>query len=871
MYLIEGQSMNRLITEIIVYFMAAVLSLGGLFGLDQTEDTKIQEEILEEQKSVLYISSYSYSYLVVEQQLDGIKKRFDGQPVAVDVEFMDTKRFTEDANYDSFQERINYKLKQGLSYDAIIVGDDNGLQFLMDNKEELFPDIPIFFMGINSLDRALEASQNPDITGVLEKKTFKETIRLAQMLNEDLESIVMVIDSSPSSDAEYVDMMLHEEEFPELEFITVHMEDMNPDEFFEYITRFDINDMYLNLTALTFENGEVWSYEDMTKKQVEVLNTPVYAYMTAGLENGMLGGHVLSHVDQGFAAADMAMRYFHGTPMEEILFIPESPNVNIVDYNQLIRFGFDKESLPKDTIFLNHEPTFWEMYGDYILLAFAVFVIETTIIIALITNIRSKRKTAKKLVDSNKQVNEMNAQLVDTVDVLNSTNRELEDRIAEVSERDSKIREMIYVDELTGLLTRYAIGEKIHEITMDTSKKAAIMLLDVDNFKNINDAFGHSFGDEVLRIIGERLGEIVNQQISISRFGGDEFVLVVKDYKDDAWLQSLIERVQKVFNKTMYYENTQFVLTTSIGVTKFPEHGSTYGELLKHTDVALHYSKDSGKDTATMYEISMDVNFQDKVHFQNLLRKAFDANEFYLNFQPIVCMKEERIYGFEVLIRWKSKELGQVSPFRLITEAEEMGLIVKLGEWIIKESLAFAETINKTSDKPVLVSINISIIQLMYSEFARKLIETFESYDLKAEYIILEMTETTLINDIEAGKNVINKLRNYGFKISLDDFGTGYSSLGYLKNFALDVLKVDKSFIDQIIDSSYDRYLVEAILKIAKERNIVTVAEGVETLEQFNTLMDLECDSIQGYLFSKPLSLEDAKAIKDEDVLNKII
>jgi diguanylate cyclase (GGDEF)-like protein len=850
--------------------MAAVLSLGGMFGLDQTEDTGIQEEILEQQKSVLYISSYSYSYLVVEQQLDGIKKRFEGQPVAVDVEFMDTKRFTEDENYDSFQERINYKLEQGLSYDAIIVGDDNGLQFLMEKKEDLFPDIPLFFMGINSFDRALEASQDPNITGVLEKKTFKETIRLAQMLNEDLESIVMVIDSSPSSDAEYVDMMLHEEDFPELEFITVHMEDMNPDEFFEYITRFDINDMYLNLTALTFKNGEVWSYEDMTKKQVEVLNTPVYAYMTAGLENGMLGGHVLSHVDQGFAAADMAMRYFHGTPMEEILFIPESPNVNMVDYNQLIRFGFDEESLPEDTIILNHEPTFLEMYGNYILLAFAIFTIETVIIIALITNIRSRRKTAKKLIESNKQVNEMNAQLVDTVDVLNSTNRELEDRIAEVSERDSKIREMIYVDELTGLLTRYAIGEKIRQITMDTSKNAAIMLLDVDNFKNINDAFGHSFGDEVLRIIGERLGEIVNQQISVSRFGGDEFVIVVKDYKDEECIRSLVERVKTAFTKVMYHGNTHFVLTTSIGVTKFPEHGTSYEELLKRADVALHYSKDSGKDTATIYEMTMDVNFQDKVHFQNLLRNAFDAKEFYMNFQPIIYVKEKRIYGFEALIRWKSKELGQVSPFRLITEAEEMGLIVKLGEWIIEESLAFAEMINKKAEKPITVSINVSTIQLMYSEFSRKLIESFENYDLKAENIILEMTETTLISDIDAGKNTINQLRDYGFKISLDDFGTGYSSLSYLKNFALDVLKVDKSFIDQIIDSSYDRYLVEAILKIAKERNIETVAEGVETLEQFNTLMELECDSIQGYLFSKPLSLEDAKAIKDEDVLNKI-
>lgn len=690
------------------------------------------------------------------------------------------------------------------------------------------------------------------------------------MLNSELESVVMVIDSTPSSQAEYQDMIVEEDDFPELEFITIDMESMTSDEFFEYIKQFDINDMYMNLAALTFKDNEVWTYENVSRREEEVLNTPSYTTMTVGLENGMLGGHLLSHYDQGYAVADMVMRYFQGIPMEEIAFLSESPNVNMVDYNQLVKFELDIERLPEDTIILNYVPTFWDTYRDYMMIAIFVFVAETLIIIALVLNVRGKRKNAKKLLESNHRINKINDELVDTIQELNLTNQELEDRIAEVDERDTKIRKMIYVDELTGLMTRYAISELIQNITSEESKKAAVLLLDIDNFKNINDGFGHSFGDEILRIIGKRFEHIISQNIRISRFGGDEFVIVVSDYNREEELLRLIEEVNEIFTEPMYCDNTQLILTTSMGVSKFPEHGLTIEDLLKRADVALHQSKESGKDTVTIYQMSMDIDFQEKVHFQNLLRKAFDDEELYMNFQPLFSINEERIYGFEALIRWRSDILGQVSPFKMITEAEEMGLIIKLGEWIFKQSFAFAEMMNKNSERPIYISINVSAIQLMYSKFGTRLMDLIEEFDLNPQYVILEMTETTMINDIEAGQHIIKQLSDYGFKISLDDFGTGYSSLGYLKNFAIDILKVDKSFIDHIAESSYDRFLVEAVIKIAKERNIQTVSEGVETLSQYKVLKELGCDSIQGYLFSRPLSVEDAKEIRTEDVLEKI-
>lgn len=849
--------MNNLITGIMMYVMISLSFLGGLFGTNQTEDVMLQEEVLEEAKEVLYISSYSYELSVVGQQLDGIRKRFEGQAVTIDVEFMDTKRFTEEEHYENFYNHLKYKINRDVSYDAVIVGDDNGLQFLLDNKEDLFPDTPIFFLGINSLDRALEASSDSQFTGVLEEKTFYESIELALEMTPDANRLILIKDSTLSSQAEYDQIIMYEKDFPNLEFITADMSTMTPDEYFSYMSELDLNDICFNLAAVTFSSGEVWTFVDVQSKQIEAMSTPVYGSTTAGIGDGLFGGHVLSHEDQGYAAADMVMRYFHGTPMEEIEFVAESPNVDMLDYALFDDFGFHRDDIPEGVILINYEETYWEIYGNLIIFGIIVFIIETVIIIALILNVRGNRKKAK--------------QLSDTIEELNFANVELKDRVAEVNERDTKIKEMIYFDELTGLMTRYAIGEQIRKFIEDENNKIAVMLLDVDNFKNINDGFGHSFGDQVLRIIGERLDRIANHRVSISRFGGDEFLLVVKEYESDEWLHSIVEKVQEVFKEVMHYENTNFVLTTSIGITKFPEHGNNYGELLKRADVALHYSKDSGKDTATMYEVSMEVNFQDKVYFQNLLRKAFAEEEFYLNFQPLISIKEKRIYGFEALIRWRSKELGYVSPFKLITEAEEMGLIIKLGEWIFKQSFAFAEMINKNTEKPISISINISAIQLMYSEFAKRLIEIIESYDLKPENIILEMTETTLINDIEAGKSVINQLRDYGVRISLDDFGTGYSSLSYLKNFAIDVLKVDKSFIDQIVDSAYDRYLVEAVLKIAKERKIATVAEGVETVEQLNTLREMECDSIQGYLFSKPLSLEDASQITDKEIIKDMI
>jgi diguanylate cyclase (GGDEF)-like protein len=461
------------------------------------------------------------------------------------------------------------------------------------------------------------------------------------------------------------------------------------------------------------------------------------------------------------------------------------------------------------------------------------------------------------LLKSLSQTEYANKELETAVENLNLVNIALEDSVSELNERDDTIRKMVYKDELTGLMSKYAFVEKLEEALKNNVEHITIVHLDIDNFKNVNDAFGHNFGNLVLRELGDRIQGILQKKEKICRYGNDEFIILTEEDNKEEIIQ-LVNRIQKAINEVLIVDIHRIFLTSSIGIAVRTNQNETSENLLRYADISLHESKKKGKDTYTIYGERLEENFKDKISFQNHIRTGYKNKEFFLNYQPLVSAESKEIVGYEALIRWTNSELGNVSPFKLITEAEEMGLMVKLGEWIVRQGMAFAKELNQKQKQNQYVSINVSALQLIYGGFYDSMVSIVREINIPPETICFEVTETALIEDIDDAIGIVKQLSDYGFKIALDDFGTGYSSLNYLKSFPIDVLKVDKSFVDHITQSSYDKCLVDAIIKIAKERAFSVIAEGVETKEQFDLLYEMGCDIIQGYLFSKPLMHEEA-------------
>jgi diguanylate cyclase (GGDEF)-like protein len=384
----------------------------------------------------------------------------------------------------------------------------------------------------------------------------------------------------------------------------------------------------------------------------------------------------------------------------------------------------------------------------------------------------------------------------------------------------------------------------------------AVLFLDVDNFKFINDTYGHDLGDEVIKKTADRIRNYQDDSLDIGRFGGDEFIIAIYDYKNIGEVVHIAQKIKDEFNQPVIIDDKRFYLSMSIGISLYPDNGYEKSDLIKKADLALYEAKEFGKNSLKLYSNELNKELEKKLLFQNALKEAFKDSEFYLNYQPYYNTRSEELSGFEALIRWKSPSLGQVSPFKLIKNAEEMGLIIDIGEWVIKEACLFAKKVNHDRMIPLTVSINISIIQLTSYDFYDYMVKTVYGLGVDPSWIVLEMTETVLMESIDKSVRLINKLKEIGFGIALDDFGTGYSSLTYLKSLPIDFVKIDQSFITSMTSSNYDKDLVKMIISISKNKGIQVVAEGVETKDEFEILRNNKCDLIQGYYYSKPLDEE---------------
>ncbi|OIJ19445.1 hypothetical protein BKP45_13455 [Anaerobacillus alkalidiazotrophicus] len=436
-------------------------------------------------------------------------------------------------------------------------------------------------------------------------------------------------------------------------------------------------------------------------------------------------------------------------------------------------------------------------------------------------------------------------------DTINELLAKLRESFNQNKHLNQEIEEMAYKDYLTKLPNRFSLSKKFNKLVKN-NELVSIVLLDLDNFKEFNDTKGHLYGDQILVVVSERLKELDNDQIFISRFGGDEFLLLFSCH-DELELKRNIYDLEKIISQPFIVQKEEVVIEASIGISLYPKDDIHLNGLISKADIAMYQAKISGKNQSTYFTESLKNSIVQKNNIQEILRYSIKNKRFKLLYQPQVDVQTGEIIGFEALIRLKD---NSISPNEFITIAEEKGLIGKIGRFVIEEAiLQLSKWKGMGLDlKPI--AINFSAKQLSDKGVTNYIDVLLKRYNIPPQYLDIEITESILLDDDCEAINFINRLKGMGVKVSLDDFGTGYSSLKYLSKFPVDKMKLDKSFIDQYLNQSGKKIIKQLIL-LAEAFDLDVVVEGVETIEQVRLLQDLKCKIIQGYYFSKPLKAEE--------------
>lgn len=427
--------------------------------------------------------------------------------------------------------------------------------------------------------------------------------------------------------------------------------------------------------------------------------------------------------------------------------------------------------------------------------------------------------------------------------------------ITHEKEQETKIEYINLHDEITGLPNRHHFKQKANSIIMeikDTYENIALIFIDIDNFKYINDAFGSEIGNKVLRKIGSLLKENGDADSFVSRYAGDEFIILKRNILDLNLLNTYLKKLIEDLGNCIRVGDKEIYTTISMGVALYPKDGEDLETLLKRVDVAMYSAKNEGKNTYRYFNMDILNSINRQYLIEKGLRNAIKNKELYLVMQPKVRSNDESIEGFECLVRWNSEELGVVSPAEFIPIAESSSIIIELGKYIIKEAMERCRTMINETNKKFKLSINLSEVQLRDESLLEFINLEASKWDIDPSYIEFEITETVLIQSAERNVTILERLKERGFSIALDDFGTGYSSLNYLNILPIDILKIDRSFIVGIGVDKKSEYIIRTIINLSHDLEIKVVAEGVETKEQLEFLKDCKCDIIQGYFFSKP-------------------
>jgi len=439
----------------------------------------------------------------------------------------------------------------------------------------------------------------------------------------------------------------------------------------------------------------------------------------------------------------------------------------------------------------------------------------------------------------------------------------------DVTERklnEKRIHHLANYDSLTDLPNRTYLDNSFKQIlslTRRNEENLSIMLLDLDHFKNINDTLGHYIGDKLLIESAIRLQSILREEDTIARLGGDEFIILLPNINVKN-IDNIAQKLLEILSAPFEIDNHELNISASIGISLYPHDGEDFETLYKNADTAMYRAKHEGRNGYCFFTDEMQRNSIRNLELGNALRHALQYDQLTLHYQPQICAKEGKIIGAEALLRWYHPEFGNVSPAEFIPILEENGLILPIGEWVLRTAIGQAKMWIEAGFEPIIMAVNLSSVQFRHLDLPNTISSILDEIGLPPQYLEIELTESMAMDDPQKAIKIMNNLHDRGIRMSIDDFGTGYSSLNYLKKFKIYKLKIDQSFVRDICVDDDDKAIVSTIISMAKRLGLKTIAEGVETIEQLNYLQQEGCDEIQGYFYSKPLLAAEFEALRNK-------
>jgi diguanylate cyclase (GGDEF)-like protein len=423
------------------------------------------------------------------------------------------------------------------------------------------------------------------------------------------------------------------------------------------------------------------------------------------------------------------------------------------------------------------------------------------------------------------------------------------------SRQRARLRAMAYFDALTGLPNRVFLAEKLRdaiEVAQSRLGRVATLFLDLDRFKDVNDTLGHARGDRLLQMVAQRLVKELGEHATIARMGGDEFVVLLTDCRDAEHVRDVAERILGLVSEPFLLDEYEQYISASIGIAVYPEDGRDDQTLIKNADIAMYRAKDRGRNGYYFYNPTLEAPIHMRLSQEKLLRRALEYNQFVVYYQPQLDLRTGEVVSVEALVRWNHPKSGLIEPSHFIPSAEISGLIVPLGDWVL-ETAAKQVQRWQTTLAPLRLAVNLSGRQFHQRDLRRRVLQALESAQLDPSLLEVEITESVAMSDAAQTVGIVRDLKALGIRTAVDDFGTGYSSLAYLRRFALDVLKIDGSFVVGVGHEAFDETIVKTVIGMAHSLGLETVAEGVESISQLAFLTEHGCDMVQGYAIAPPL------------------
>ena len=801
--------------SIIGIAMGIAWLFSGYFSLKKSQRQYVKN-IDEELKNVLFLSSYTQFFESTADQLKGIKEVFGTRNITLSEEFMNTKVYNSDEHIENFYQLFRYKIKNFHSrYDGVLLGDDAALNFFETYGKELFPETPVIFFGIDNPDNAERVAQNPYVTGSIERIYISDTILQAAKIFPKTKRIVAIADDTPTGIGNQKQLNEISAKFPDYQFDMIVSSRFSKKALEDAIQSVSGDSIILFLGFFDDADGNIYTLSSCAEFVGKNATVPIFTKQIMSVGNGPFGGKIIDYVETGRVAAQLLCDVFDGkVKIQDVKVYKDEKADFYFDYALLKKFNVSRSKLPKGSILVNKPKSYFEQYKIIIFPSICIFFFLGMLFIIVITSYMDARRYATALERSEKEL------------VFSAGH-----------------------DYLTSLPNRMLARAEVDRMLAE-KHPFALMMLDVDDFKSINDFFGHIYGDEVLREIGTRLHALeLDGDFFACRSGGDEFLLIYRSGTIDDG-DAKMYYIREILNSPFVFEGKRIFIRLCIGLMNYDgKMEATCDSLVANADVALYAAKANGKNKFVFFTNDMRDSIMKEKEVALQLEDACNNDGFSVMYQPQIDATTGEVQGYEALVRLSTLNLP---PQVFIPIAEKNALMIQIGRIVTKKVVEQMAEWKKEGRKMHKVAINYSSGQIADTGYVHYLKSLLDENEIAAEYISIEVTESLFMSNLQYAKELFKALSDIGVSLTLDDFGTGYSSLSYLTYLPVDTVKIDKSWIDSYLQEGKDTF-IKNIVRLVHSLNMRLTVEGVEEKWQYDKLKEFECDSVQGYYFSKPV------------------